>query len=74
MRESEDRSSAPRKSTSPPPDDADVVEALTRAALELDQTTASTIMNSTLRADGVIGAWTDLLAPALLRRVATQDG
>jgi hypothetical protein len=66
--DSEDRSSAPRESTSPPPDDADVVEALTTAALELDQTTATTIMNRTVRAHGVVGAWTDLLAPALRRR------
>ncbi|MDT7552626.1 MAG: MerR family transcriptional regulator, light-induced transcriptional regulator, partial [Pseudonocardiales bacterium] len=50
------------------PADADQVDALTTAALELDQTTATTIMNRTLRGHGVVGAWTDLLAPALRRR------
>jgi hypothetical protein len=69
VQESEDRSSAPRESASPPPPAvADPVEALTTAALEMDQTTATTIMNRTLRTDGVVGAWTDLLAPALRRR------
>jgi hypothetical protein len=50
------------------PESEDVVEALTAAALEYDQTTATTIMNATLRAHGVVGAWTDVLAPALRRR------
>jgi hypothetical protein len=58
----------PREPASPPPADAEKVEALTTAALELDQTTAITIMNETLRAHGVVDAWTDLLAPALSRR------
>jgi MerR family transcriptional regulator, light-induced transcriptional regulator len=52
----------------PPPPVGDQVEALTRAALELDQTAATTIMNSALRADGVVSTWTDVLAPALRRR------
>jgi hypothetical protein len=76
--DSEDRSPAPRESASPPPANGDQVDALTRAALELDQTSAATIMNRTLRTDGVVGAWTDLLAPALRRRgerfARTADG
>jgi hypothetical protein len=66
--ENKDRPSAQREPLSPPHVDTDPVEDLTTAALELDQTTATAIMNRTLRADGVVGAWTDLLAPALRRR------
>jgi MerR family transcriptional regulator, light-induced transcriptional regulator len=51
-----------------PPVDGDQVDALTAAALELDQAAATTIMTRTLRAHGVISAWTDVLAPALRRR------
>lgn len=68
MPDNEDRRPAHRESASPPPADEEQVGALTTAALELDQTTAITIMNSGLHAHGVVSAWTDILAPALRRR------
>jgi MerR family transcriptional regulator, light-induced transcriptional regulator len=66
--ESKDRPPTPRESASPPLANGDQVDALTRAALELDQATATTIMHGALRAHGVVDAWTDILAPALRRR------
>lgn len=68
MPESGDRPPAPRESASTAPVEVDHVDALTTAALELDQMTATTIINRILRAHGVVCAWTDILAPALRRR------
>lgn len=58
----------PEHEDRPPSSDRDPVEALTAAAVDLDQAGATRIMTGVLRADGVVATWTDLLAPALRRR------
>ena len=68
MPEDDDREPVRRVSASPPAADEDQVNALTTAALQLDQATATAIMNSGLHTHGVVSAWTDILAPALRRR------
>lgn len=73
MPENEDPPLARRGAASAPPADGDHghgdrVDALTAAALALDQAAATTIMNEVLRADGVVSTWNDLVAPALRRR------
>lgn len=47
---------------------ADQVDALDRAALELDPPAAAEVITAALRTRGVVAAWTDVLAPALRRR------
>lgn len=46
----------------------DLVDALSRAALEFDPAATATIITTALRTQGVVAAWTDLFAPALRRR------